>query len=157
MKREPVRLCAGGSWCTIDTTAHSDVACMQVLRQCERWCPDVEPVMTSMQPAPAARQAAQLAQRQQQPASAQAGEPSSPSAPQWGWDDLKYAAGDTLNTGGGAVTSIAGPDRYPALPCATAQRSRRFARPRKVLVLGLEAVPVLDMLCICALPLCVWR
>ena len=66
---------------------------MQVLKQCAKWCPDVEPVMTSMQPAAAARQAPQPAA--QQPA-AQGGE----SGPQWGWDDLKYAAGDTLNTGG---------------------------------------------------------
>lgn len=57
---------------------------VQVLVQCAKWCPQPEAVFSSVQ-------AAQPNQPKQQSAS--------PSAPQWGWDDLKFSAGDTLNPG----------------------------------------------------------
>lgn len=71
-----------------------NISVWQVLKQCDRWCPHPEAVFASMREAaaaPAAPQSRPAALQQQQTGEA--------NAPQWGWDDLKYAAGDELNTG----------------------------------------------------------
>ena len=65
--------------------------------QCEKWCPKAEAVFSSVQ-------AAQPGQQKKQ-------QPASPSAPQWGWDDLKFSAGDTLNPGTHPYKIVASPSK----------------------------------------------
>ena len=65
--------------------------------QCEKWCPKAEAVFSSVQ-------AAQPGQQKKQ-------QPASPSAPQWGWDDLKFSAGDTLNPGTHPSRIVASPSK----------------------------------------------
>ncbi|KAK9918238.1 hypothetical protein WJX75_002476 [Coccomyxa subellipsoidea] len=74
-----------------------------VLVQCEKWCPKAEAVFSSVQ-------AAQPGQQKKQ-------QPTSPSAPQWGWDDLKFSAGDTLNPATqGSAGGVGTADAMPLMP-----------------------------------------
>jgi hypothetical protein len=63
----------------------------QVLKQCEKWCPEPEALFSSapVQDQQPDRQRSPLFSQQLRPAA----------KPQWGWDDLEYSVGDTLNTG----------------------------------------------------------
>ena len=81
------------------TSVHA--ALRQVLTQCQKWCPDPEAVFVSVQPAAAPRSNDQQPHTQQQQQQQQQQSIAGPGGvPEWGWDDLKYSVGDTLNTGG---------------------------------------------------------
>ena len=64
---------------------------VQVLEQCQRWCPDPERLFTSVGP-----------QIQSAPASASSRAPEG--SPAWGWDHLKFSGGDSLNPGETKIT-----------------------------------------------------
>ena len=59
---------------------------LQVLEQCQRWCPDPERLFTSVGP-------------EVQPGPAAASSRAPEGSPGWGWDHLKFSGGDSLNPG----------------------------------------------------------
>lgn len=63
----------------------------QVLRQCEQFCPQPEVIFLNA--------STSAPQQRRQLLSPAGGQHPSQAAPRWGWDDLEYSVGDTLNTG----------------------------------------------------------
>lgn len=76
----PCECCMSGNRVSLPT--------VQVLEQCQRWCPDPERLFTSVGP-----------QVQSASTSASASSTAQEGSPGWGWDHLKFSGGDSLNPG----------------------------------------------------------